>query len=181
MKRRTCEDFQELASALADERLNSREIRVIQGHLEKCPECRRFLSNVHRVKDILRAAEVRDSFHVPSTSFAAAVSSRLDGEELFPGTEAGPVAAPYSFWSRMSGAAAAAVLLFAAGWSWYSLSPSPDTAPIVASQVAQHESEEDSVTAYYRQHALQTMEVTLLGPSEGIELASFDTFGTNFE
>ena len=180
MKPRTCEDFQELASALADERLNSREIRVIQGHLEKCPECRRFLSNVHRVKDILRAAEVRDSFHAPPTSFAAAVSSRLDGEELFPVTEVRSGTAPYSFWGRMSGAAAA-VLLFAAGWSWYSLSPSPDTAPIVASQVVQHESEEDTVADYYRQHALQTMEVTLLGPSEGIELASFDTFGTNFQ
>ena len=181
MKPRTCEDFQELASALADERLNSREILLIQGHLEKCPECRRFLNNVHRVKDILRAAEVRDSFHVPSTTFAAAVSRRLDGEELFPLAGVKPGNGLSSFWNRLSGAAAAAVLLVAAGWSWYSLAPSPDSAPIVASQAVQQESEADTVASYYRQHALQTMDVTLLGPSEGIELASFDTFGTNFE
>lgn len=179
MKHLSCEDYQELASALADERLDSREILEIQGHLKKCGDCRRFLSNVHRIQEILRAAELRDPARLPSTSFAAAVTAGLEGEELFPVKVAAPRGA--SFWSRLSGAAAAAVLLVAAGWSWYRLSPSPEVASPPAARVALQEPVEDKLASYYRQHALQTMDVTLLGPSEGIELASFDTFGTNFE
>jgi hypothetical protein len=179
---RGCEVFQELASALADDRLDAADIPEFQGHLKECAECRLFLNDIYRVRDLIRTAEARQSSRTPSPpAFATAVSRRLEGELLFPAPPAVSEAPVLPVWKRFSGVAAAAVLLLAVGWSWHRLTPPELEMPVAATQPAVQENEEGSVASYFRQHALQTMDATLLGPPEGIELASFETFAATFE
>lgn len=182
MTHRGCDVFQELASALADDGLHSADIPELQSHLKECAECRLFLNNIYRVRDLVRAAEARQSSRTPSSpAFAAAVSRRLGDELLFPAPQAVSESPALPLWKRLSGVAAAAVLLLAVGWSWHSLEPTESEAPVAASQPVVQDREEGSVASYFRQHALQTMDSTLLGPPEGIELASFETFAETFE
>lgn len=184
MRERSCDDFQELASAMADEQLDSKSILDFREHLRECADCRNFLNNIYRVRDLIRTAEIQYSSSAVSPSFSAAISKRLSGERLFPART--PVAhaaspAPRSFWRHFSGAAAAAVLLLAVGWSWYSLAPPEGGAPVATSPADVQERDEGSMESYVRQHALHTMDETLLGPPDGIELASFETFGPHYE
>lgn len=184
MRERSCDDFQELASAMADEQLDSKSIFEFQGHLRECADCRGFLDNIYRVRDLIRAAEIQYSSQAASPAFSATISRRLDGEHLFPARAATPTAAspaPLSFWRRFSGAAAAAVLLLTVGWSWYSLMPPEGGTPVATTPAEVQEKDEGSMESYVRQHALQTMDATLLGPPDGIELASFETFETHYE
>ena len=78
----------------------------------------------------------------------------------------------FSAWARFSGAAAAAVLLLAAGWSLHQFSDSGGT-PVTVSEKAVVEGEEASMASYVRQHALHAMDTTYLGFPEGVELARF--------
>jgi anti-sigma-K factor RskA len=169
---------------MADEQLGSKSILEFQGHLRECAGCRNFLDNIYRVRDLIRTAEIQYSSSAVSPAFSAAISKRLGGEHLFPARAAVPTMAPpapQSFWRHFSGAAAAAVLLLAVGWSWYSLVPPEGGAPVATSPAEVQEKDEGSMASYVRQHALHTMDETLLGPPDGIELASFETFGPHYE
>lgn len=186
MSLRSCDGYQELASVLADDLLEAAEISDLQGHLRECPECRQFLNGIYRVRDFIRAEEVRHSLPAPSAHFAADIVRALGREA----DHAQPAPANllagrfFSAWVRFSGAAAAAVLLLAAGWSLRQFSDS-GVAPLTVSEKASEkvliESEEASMASYVRQHAFQAMDATYLGFPEGVELASFEAAGTDFE
>ncbi len=183
MSPQSCDDYQELASALADDLLETAEISDLQGHLRECPECRRFLSGIYRVSDFIRAEEVRHPLAVPPPHFAADLARALGREENRGQTVAADFStgSPFSFWGRFSGAAAAAVLLLAAGWALQQFSGS-GVAPVAVSEKAVIvESEEASMDSYVREYALQAMDATYLGFPEGVELARFEAAGTDFE
>jgi len=177
---KSCDDYQELASALADDQLEAAEIPDLQGHLRECPECRQFLNGIHRVGDFIRAEEVRHSPPAPSANFASEIAHAL-GREADQGPPASNLVAGrfFSAWVRFSGAAAAAVLLLAAGWSLRQFADS-GVAPTVSEKVVV-ESEEASMASYVRQHAFQSMDATYLGFPDGVELARFEGAGRNFE
>jgi hypothetical protein len=182
----SCDDYQELASALADDLLETAEISDLQGHLRECPECRQFLSGIYRVSDFIRAEEVRHALPVPPPHFAADLARALGreadrGQAVAANFSAGR---SFSFWGRFSGAAAAAVLLLTAGWSLHQFSGSGVTPPAVSEKVSEKaviEGEEASMASYVRQHAFQAMDATYLGFPEGVELAMSETAGTDFE
>jgi anti-sigma factor RsiW len=179
----SCDDYQELASALADDLLETAEISDLQGHLRECPECRRFLSGIYRVSDFIRAEEVRHPLPVPPPHFAADLARALGREAnrgqtvsaTFPSGRFSP------FWGRFSGLAAAAGLLLAAGWALQQFSGSGVTPVAVSEKAVIVESEEASMASYVREYALQAMDATYLGFPEGIELARFEAAGTDFE
>ena len=183
MNLQSCDDYQELASALADDLLETAEISDLQGHLRECPECRRFLSGIYRVSDFIRAEEVRHSLSVPSPHFAADLTRAL-GREASRGRTVSatlPAGRFVPFWGRFSGMAAAAGLLLAAGWALQQFSGN-GVAPVAVSEKAVIvESEEASMASYVREYALQAMDATYLGFPEGIELARFEAAGTDFE
>ena len=187
MSLQSCDDYQELASAFADDLLETAEISDLQGHLRACPECRLFLSGIYRVGDFIRAEEVSHALPVPPPHFAADIARALGreanrGQTVSADFSAGSFS---SLWGRLSGAAAAAVLLLAAGWSLHQFSGSGVTPLTVAekadSEKGAVESEEASMASYVRQHTFQAMDATYLGFPEGVELARFEAAGTDFE
>ena len=180
MSLKSCDAYQELASALVDDMLEAAEISALQGHLRECPECRHFLNGIYRVGDFIRAEEVRHSLPAPSAHFASDIARALGREADHAPPAANLVAGRFfSAWVRFSGVAAAAVLLLAAGWSLRQFSDS-GAAPTVSEKVVV-ESEEASMASYVRQHAFQSMDATYLGFPDGVELARFEGAGTDFE
>jgi hypothetical protein len=183
----SCDDYQELASAFADDLLKTAEICDLQGHLRECPECRQFLNSIYRARDFIRAEEVRHPVPAPSSHFTADIARAL-GREAHQGRPDSSnllVGRFFSALGRFSGAAAAAVLLLAAGGSLYQFSGGGVTPPTVSEKAGPApdvvESEEASMASYVRQHTLLAMDATYLGFPEGVELARFETAGTDFE
>jgi anti-sigma factor RsiW len=178
----SCEDYQELASALADDRLETEDVADLQSHLRECSECRQFMSGIYRVRDFIRGEEVRHALPVPPPHFSAELTRAIRREARH--AQSGPAAVSagrfFSSLGRFSGAAAAAVLLLAAGWSMHKLSGGEVT-PVEVSEKAVIEIEEGSMASYVRQHALQAMDATYLGFPEGVELARFEAAGTGLE
>jgi hypothetical protein len=183
LKALTCNHYQELASALTDGFLEAAQIGVLQDHLGGCEECRLFMSRVYRIRDLLRAEEVRESLPAVSPGFAAAVADRVSRESVFtfPAPAARPVPERSSYLKHFMGAAAAAVVLLAAGWSSYRLATPEEAPTVVASSAVSQESEEGSMASYFREYALQTMDTTFLGLPQGVELAGFETPGRTGE
>jgi hypothetical protein len=183
LKALTCSHYQELASALADGALETSKIAVLQEHLGGCEECRLFMSRVYRIRDLLRAEEVRESLPVASPGFAAAVADRVSRERIFtfPAPAARTAPARSSYLRHFMGAAAAAVVLLAAGWSSYRLATPEEAPTVMASSKVAQEGEEGSMASYFREYALQTMDTTFLGLPQGVELASFETAGRTGE
>jgi hypothetical protein len=183
----SCEEYQELASAFADDVLEAAQMSDLQGHLRECPECRQFLNSIYRARDFIRAEEVRHPVPAPSSHFTADIARAL-GREAHQGRPDSSnllVGRFFSALGRFSGAAAAAVLLLAAGWSLHQFSGGGVTPLTVSeeavSEEAVIESEEASMASYVRQHAFQSMDATYLGFPEGVELARFEAAGTDFE
>ncbi len=172
-----------MVSAFADGGLEATEAAGLQTHLRTCASCRDFLANISRVRDLLRAQESRQALTAVGPDFAAGVARRLAGERVFV-KHAGPPSAAsraLGFWGRLSGAAAAAVLLLSVAWSWNQISTSEEVFPTAVNVPASQESEEGSVASYLREHAFETMDATFLGSPEGVELASFEVSGQGFE
>jgi anti-sigma factor RsiW len=182
LKALTCEHYEELASALADGFLEAAEIAVLQDHLGGCEECRLFTSRIYRIRDLLRAEEVRESPPAVSAGFAAAVANRISKERVFtPAPAVRLVPERSSYIKHFMGAAAAAVVLLSAGWSSYRLAGPEEAPTVVASVAVSQESEEGSMASYFREYALQAMDTTFLGLPPGVELAGFELPGRTGE
>jgi anti-sigma factor RsiW len=175
MKPKSCNEFQELASAFIDDHLEVTGIYSLQRHLEGCRDCRRFLSELRRIRELVKAEEVHRALQAPSPGFTAALSRRLVEKSSLPPAEKATVGffVWRPLWGRMAGAMMAAALLVFSGWAWYRLSVRDDARQVVSSLSQGRLGEEGSMEAYLRQHALRAMETTLLGPPEGLEFVDF--------
>jgi hypothetical protein len=173
-----CEQHQQLASGFIDGEIRADEIETLQGHLESCEECRTFLDSAYRVRDLLKANDGKGDFGPAPEGFAAGVSALIAREKIVVASAPSRRVSP--LFGRVTAAAAAAVLIVSVGWSWLSLSESSepllavheDTAPIA---------DEGSMASYLSKHAMQSMDSTFLGSGEGIELASFEVLGQDFD
>jgi len=177
MSEQRCEEFRELVSARADERLDGRESLRLEEHLHACSGCRAFESELRRFRGLLRVAAAFQPLKRPPPGFAAMVAARIERPPRalvvpFPATRV--VRRPRAAWVGMAAAAAAATLFFA--WSWQRLLPvglpeQKTASALFAPAVELAAADEGSMENWMREHAMITRDSTLLGPAEEIEFA----------
>jgi len=180
MNEERCEDYRELASAYADDRLEREDLLRLDRHLGECPGCRDFERGLHRSRELLRAAEAVSPLRRPPPGFAAAVVARIDRQPraqvvAFPAAPAGRPASRRP-WIGMVAAAAAAALLFA--WSWQRLLPveSPEQSALTSPAVQAVDlaaADGGSMDTWMREHDMLARGGTLLGSAEEREIARF--------
>ena len=179
MSAAACEEYRELISAFADERLEGADLLRLEEHLEFCAECRLFDGELRRLRDLLQAAEAFRALRRPPSGFAAAVAARLAGE-ISPVLVPLPVhrvARPRpTAWLGFAAAAALAALFFA--WSWQRLVPGEVSGGRVATAgapvaVVAAAGDEGSMDDWLRRHATLARDATILGHAEEVEFAGF--------
>jgi hypothetical protein len=174
MNEERCEEYRELASAYADDRLGREDLLRLDRHLGECAGCRDFAGGVRRVRELLLAGEAVAPLRRPPPGFAAAVMRRAAAE---PGAGAGlvpfPAARPPRLWAGLAVAAAAAAVFFA--WSWFRLLPvDQDRSAALSPRPAavQLAREEGSMEDHLQRHASLAREATILGPAAEVDFVS---------
>jgi predicted anti-sigma-YlaC factor YlaD len=174
MNEERCEEFRELASAYADDRLEREDLLRLDRHLGECPGCREFERGVRRSRELLLAGEAVSPLRRPPPGFAGAVMRRV-AAEAGPGTRVVPfpAARPPRLWAGLAVAAAAAAVFFA--WSWFRLLPTEQglradlpqrIAPV---QLAR---EEGSMEDHLERHASLARAATILGPAAEVDFVA---------
>lgn len=170
MSKAACEQYCELASGYADERLEGAELLRLERHLEECAACREFEAGIRRLRELLRVADSLRPALRPPPGFAAGVMARA----VRVPAPAAPAPAPRtaaSLWGAMALAAAAAAVFFL--WSWQRIVPGSRPGTAVVAQGPAAQAEEASMEGYFYRHAALARERTLLGPAEEIDFAAF--------
>lgn len=126
----TCEEAQELITALVDQELNASEERALEAHLRECSTCSRVAEEERRIKQLLRGRAERLS--APSELRR----SILADERIFPKTKAAqPV---FRRAGQLRRAMLAALLLLALGLPVFLLQR-PGSEPIAAIAVDRYD------------------------------------------
>ena len=142
------------------------------AHLDKCGDCRLFMTDLHRVRDLMRAGDSLQERPVPS-GFSSSVSRLIFAESGHEGGRKRLASPRKIIWGRLAGVAAAAVLLLVTGWTWHRVSNLEEQVKVAVTAPAEKDAEEGSMEYYLQQHAMRSMGETLLGQPGGVEFTNF--------